>query len=175
MNAAVAGTAYPLPDISQVRDLLGMLFDGLAVKPGAKLDLTPKSSTYFAVYVTDAGAPAALCACDIAFRRQQRRCALDAAAQRRQGCRENAAAHRRDGRQPARSHEHLHAARAARKHPAPAPRHGLPAAKLPAAAAAIVAAAKGRIDFEIGLGKYAGGLFAGSPGRLGMVRAMIRA
>jgi hypothetical protein len=65
MNALA--TAYPLPDAAIVRDLLGMLFDGLTVKPGGKLDVSPKSGSYFAVYVADDGSPASICVCDIAF------------------------------------------------------------------------------------------------------------
>ena len=65
MTATVA--SYPLPDAALVRELLGMLFDGLTVKPGAKLDVSPKSGAYFGVYVADDGSPAVLCACDIVF------------------------------------------------------------------------------------------------------------
>ena len=66
MNAATVST-HPVPDAAQVKELLGMLFDGLSVKAGAKLDASPKSNCYFGVYVSDAGAPVALCGCDIAF------------------------------------------------------------------------------------------------------------
>jgi len=60
-------TANPLPDVAQVKDLLGLLFDGLSVKLGPKLDVSPKASSYFGVYVSDDGTPAALCGCDMAF------------------------------------------------------------------------------------------------------------
>jgi hypothetical protein len=62
-----AAQAYPLPDAAQVKELLGMLFDGLSVKPGSKLDVSPKASTYFGIYVAKDGSPAALCGCDMAF------------------------------------------------------------------------------------------------------------
>ena len=65
MNAVVA--AHPLPGAPQVKELLGMLFDGLSVKPGAKLDASPKSNCYFGVYVSDADKVVALCGCDMAF------------------------------------------------------------------------------------------------------------
>jgi hypothetical protein len=65
MSAATA--SHPIPDAAQVKDLLGMLFDGLSVKLGPKLDVTQKASTYFGVYVSDDGTPAALCGCDMAF------------------------------------------------------------------------------------------------------------
>ena len=59
--------AHSPPDAARVKDILGMVFDGLSVKPGAKLDTSPKGSSYFGVYVLDQGTPAALCGCDIAF------------------------------------------------------------------------------------------------------------
>lgn len=65
MSAATA--THPLPDVAQVKDLLGMLFDGLSVKLGPKLDVSPKGGCYFGVYVSDDGAPAGLCGCDMAF------------------------------------------------------------------------------------------------------------
>jgi hypothetical protein len=65
MSAATA--THPLPDVAQVKELLGMLFDGLSVKLGPKLDVSPKGGCYFGVYVSDDGAPAGLCGCDIAF------------------------------------------------------------------------------------------------------------
>jgi len=64
MNGAAK---YPLPSVAQVKELFGILFDGLVVKPGAKLDISPRSGSYFAVYVTDDGVPGAMIACDIAF------------------------------------------------------------------------------------------------------------
>jgi hypothetical protein len=60
-------SAYPLPEVAHVTDLLGMLFDGLAVKPGAKLDLSANSTGFAGVYVNDDNKPVALCTCDIAF------------------------------------------------------------------------------------------------------------
>jgi hypothetical protein len=62
-----ATAAYPLPDIAQVKELLGMLFDGLSVKLGPKLDVSSKATSFFGVYVADDGTPAALCGCDMAF------------------------------------------------------------------------------------------------------------
>ncbi len=160
MSAAAASTAYPLPDINQVKDLLGMLFDGLAVKPGAKFDITPKSSAYIAVYVTDSGAPAALCACDVAFAANSGAAlsllpptvAKDAA--KTQQLTDVMVANLREVMNIC--------TRLVLRENTPHLRLDTlcPAAELPAAAAAIVGAAKGRIDFEIALGKYGGGLFA---------------
>ncbi len=59
--------AHPLPDAACAKDLLGLIFDGVSVKPGAKLDVAAKADSYFGVYVTDDGAPAALCGCDLQF------------------------------------------------------------------------------------------------------------
>jgi len=67
MSDATAITAPPLPDAAQVKDLLGMLFDGLAVKTGPKLDVSAKANNFFGVYVADDGRPVALCGCDFAF------------------------------------------------------------------------------------------------------------
>ena len=59
--------AYSLPDAARAKDLLGMMFDGLSIKPGAKLDTSNCAASFFGVYVTDDGAPAALCGCDTEF------------------------------------------------------------------------------------------------------------
>jgi hypothetical protein len=68
MSAVISGVQYPLPDVAITRELLGMLFDGLVVKQAAaKMDATPKSTGYCGVYLSDAGAPVAVCACDLAF------------------------------------------------------------------------------------------------------------
>lgn len=60
-------SSHPIPDIAQVKSLLGMLFDGVSVKPAAKLDVLWKKTGYFGVYGSDDGAPQALCGCDLAF------------------------------------------------------------------------------------------------------------
>lgn len=68
MSAVMSTSACPVPDAAIVRDLLGMLFDGLVVKAAAaKLDASPASSGYCGVYLSDAGAPVAVCVCDLAF------------------------------------------------------------------------------------------------------------
>lgn len=63
----MSGATHPVPEVAHVKDLLGMLFDGLTVKQGAKLDASPKSKSYFGVYVSDDGTPVALCGCDLPF------------------------------------------------------------------------------------------------------------
>ena len=57
-------TLYPLPDGPKIKSILGLLFDDIDVKAGGKVDTTPASGTYVGVYISDAGAPVALCACD---------------------------------------------------------------------------------------------------------------
>ena len=57
-------TAYPLPDGAKIVQLLGILFDGLVVKPGGTFDQTPAGGAWFGVFVTDGGAPVALCGAD---------------------------------------------------------------------------------------------------------------
>jgi hypothetical protein len=145
---------HPVPDAAQVKDLLGFLFDGTAVKAAPKLDISPTSGSSLALYVADDGSPVALCACNVAF-------AANAGA--------------------ALSMLPLAAAKEAAKNKllTPAMNDNLrevmnicsrlmlrdgsahlrldqvyPANALPPAAAAIVSAMTGRADFEVTLGKY---------------------
>jgi hypothetical protein len=57
-------TAYPLPDGKKIVQILGMLFDGLAVKPGGAFDQTRTGGAWFGVFVADNGNPVALCGAD---------------------------------------------------------------------------------------------------------------
>jgi hypothetical protein len=57
-------TAYPLPDGRKIVQILGMLFDGLVVKPGGAFDQTPAGGAWFGVFVADNGTPVALCGAD---------------------------------------------------------------------------------------------------------------
>lgn len=57
-------TAYPLPDGKRVTELLGVLFDGIDVKPGGSFDQSPAGGALFGVFVADDGAPVALCGAD---------------------------------------------------------------------------------------------------------------
>jgi hypothetical protein len=58
-------TAYPLPDGAKIMQILGMLFDGLEVKPGGTFDQTPAGGAWFGVFIADSGAPVALCGADV--------------------------------------------------------------------------------------------------------------
>ncbi len=58
-------TAYPLPDVAKVIEILGLLFDGLEVKQGGSFDQTPAGGAWFGVFVSDSGEPVALCGADV--------------------------------------------------------------------------------------------------------------
>ena len=58
-------SAYPLPDVRKVQDILGMLFDALDVKVGGAFDQTPDGGAWFGVFIDDAASPVALCGADI--------------------------------------------------------------------------------------------------------------
>jgi hypothetical protein len=60
-------TSVPLPDASKVRTMLGLLFDGLDVKPGKRFELTPASGAWVGLYVAADGTPLAICAADAAL------------------------------------------------------------------------------------------------------------
>lgn len=57
-------TAYPLPDQKKVEQILGLLFDGLEVKPGGAFDQTPAGGSWFGVFISDNGDTVALCGAD---------------------------------------------------------------------------------------------------------------
>jgi hypothetical protein len=157
----VAGAICPLPDVNLVRELLGMLFDGLTVKAGAKkLDVSPKSTGWVGVYVTDDGQPVALCACDLAFAANSGAAlsmlppgvAKDSLKSGQltevmlANLREVMNICTRLVLHEGTVHVRLDTV--------------CPTAKLPAAVAAIAAAPKARIDFEVTLGKYGSCLLA---------------
>ena len=57
-------SSYPLPDGPKILDLLGLLFDGLDVKPGSAFDQSAAGGAWFGVFVADGGEPVALCGAD---------------------------------------------------------------------------------------------------------------
>jgi len=150
--------AHPLPDIAQVKDLLGMLFDGLSVKLGSKLDVSQKASNYFGVYVSDDGSPVALCGCDVAF------AANSGAALSMLPPNVAKEAVKDKELTPvmlANLHEVMNiCTRLMLRDDSPhlKLRELCVQSALPPPAAAVLAAAKGRIDFEIGIVKYAPGV-----------------
>ena len=153
-------TLYPLPDVARVKSMLGMIFDALEVKLGGKVDLAPASSAYMAVFIADDGTPGAICACDVALAaniasalsmlppaaakeaakaRQLTKVMLDNLREVMNICSrlliDDGSPHLRLGQ--------VYERRA-----------------LPAAAASIITAAKGRVDFEIGVAKYGSGVMS---------------
>jgi hypothetical protein len=60
-------TAYPIPDTAKVKQMLGLLFDGLDVKPGKRFEIAPPSGSWIGLYVADDGRPVAACAADVAL------------------------------------------------------------------------------------------------------------
>lgn len=151
---------YPLPDVPLVKELLGMLFDGLSVKVGGKLDVSPKAGSYFGVYVADDGSPAALCGCDMAFAANS-----GAALSMLPPNVAKEAAKSKDLTPVmlANLHEVMNiCTRLMLRDDSPhlKLRELCPQSALPAPAAAIIGSAKGRVDFEIGIGKYGAGVLS---------------
>jgi len=158
MSAAAAN--YPLPDIAEVKELLGMLFDGLTVKSLPKLGVPPKASSYVAVYVSDDGTPAALCGCDMAFAANGG-AALSMLAPN--VAKEAAKEKELTPVMFANLHEVMNiCTRLVLRDDSPHLKLSELCAlnALPPAAAAIAAAPRGRVDFEIGLGKYGAGVLS---------------
>jgi hypothetical protein len=60
-------TRYPLPDAAKVKLMLGLLYDGLEVKPGKKFEVAPASGSWVGLYVADDGAAVAACVADLGF------------------------------------------------------------------------------------------------------------
>src|SRR5450631_2031700 len=156
----MSAATHPLPDIAQVKDLLGMLFDGLSVKLGPKLDVSPKAASYFGVYVSDDGTPAALCGCDIAFAANSG-AALSMLPPN--VAKEAAKDKELTPVMLANLHEVMNiCTRLMLRDDSPhlKLRELCPQSALPAPAAAIIASAKSRVDFEIGIGKYGAGVLS---------------
>ena len=150
----------PLPDVHYTTTLLGMLFDGLTVKPAAKLDLAAAPGAFCAVYVGDDGIPAAFCACDFAFAAN----AGAALSMLPQGVvkdvvRERALTAVMQGN----LHEVMNICTrlVVREGAAHLRLNGVAAVStLPADRAALLHGAKARVDFEIAIPKYGAGRFA---------------
>jgi hypothetical protein len=153
-------SAHPLPDAAQVKGLLGMLFDGLSVKLGAKLDVSAKASNYFGVYVSDDGAPAALCGVDMAFAANSG-AALSMLPPN--VAKEAAKDKELTPVMLANLHEVMNiCTRLMLRDDSPhlKLRELCVQSALPPPAAAIIGASKGRVDFEIGIGKYGAGILS---------------
>ncbi len=153
-------SAYPLPEAAHVKDLLGMLFDGLTVKAGAKLDLSPKASSYVGLYASDDGQLAAFCGCDLAF------AASSGAALSMlppTAAKEAAKERQLTAVMLANLHEVMNiCTRLVLRDDSPhlKLREICAIGALPATTATALGGAKRRIDFEVGIAKYGGGVLA---------------
>ena len=160
MSAVLTPGKIPLPDATQVRELLGMLFDGMMVKAGGKTDVSPGSKAYVGVYVSDNGTTVALCACDLALAASS----SAALSMLPPGVAKEAA---KSGELTdvmlANLREVMNiCTRLVLREDTPHVRleTRCQAGKLPASAAALAAGPKARADFEITLAKYGSGKFA---------------
>src|SRR5277367_1731405 len=151
-------TAYPMPDAPKVIQLLGLLFDGLDVKLGGTFDQSPAGGAWFGVFIADSGEPVALCGADAnlaanmgaAFSLLPVGVAKDAAKTRDltpvmiDNVREIMNICTRlvmDATSPHLKLDQIH-----------------PVKSLPAAAAALLGAPKGRREFQLQFPKYGGGV-----------------
>jgi hypothetical protein len=151
-------TAYPLPDGPKIMQLLGLLFDGLDVKPGGAFDQSPAGGAWFGLFVADSGEPVALCGADAnlaatwgaAFSMLPVAAAKEAAKTREltgvmiENVREIMNICTRLVMDASSLHLKLDQV--------------YPAKSLPAPAAALLGAARGRREFQIQLPKYGGGV-----------------
>jgi hypothetical protein len=157
---SAGAVTHQLPDIALVKELLGMLFDALSVKLGPKLDVSPKAACYFGVYTSDDGTPVALCGCDMAFAANSG-AALSMLPPN--AAREAVKNKELTPVMLANLHEVMNiCTRLMLRDDSPHLKlcELCPLNALPPTAAAIIAAPKGRIDFEIGLGKYGSGVLS---------------
>jgi hypothetical protein len=150
--------AYPLPDGPKIVHMLGLLFDGLDVKPGGAFDQSPAGGAWFGVFVADSGEPVALCGADAnlaatwgaAFSMLPVAAAKEAAKTREltgvmiENVREIMNICTRLVMDASSLHLKLDQV--------------YPAKSLPAPAAALLGAARGRREFQIQLPKYGGGV-----------------
>ncbi len=151
---------YPIPTAAQVKDLLGMLFDGTAVKPASKLDVSAASTSYVGVYISDGGDPVALCACNLDF-------AAGAGAALSilppNAVKDAIKSKSLPGPMQDNLRELMNiCTRLVIKDGSPHLRlqEVYSAKSLPAPAAAIAGVATGRADFEVALGRYGGGVLS---------------
>ena len=153
-------TSYPLPDGPKILDLLGLLFDGLDVRPGSAFDQSPAAGAWFGVFVADGGEPVALCGADASLAASFG-AALSmlppTAAKEAAKARELTAAMIDNVREIMNICTRL-------MMDATSPHLRLeqiyPVKSLPAAASALLGAPKGRREFQVQLTKYGGGVLA---------------
>ncbi|HEY2679511.1 MAG TPA: hypothetical protein VGI65_21260 [Steroidobacteraceae bacterium] len=151
-------TAFPLPDGPKIVQMLGLLFDGLDVKPGGSFDQSAAGGAWFGVFIADSGEPVALCGADAnlaatfgaAFSMLPVAAAKDAAKARELNevmignVREIMNICTRLVMDPTSPHLKLEQI--------------YPIRSLPAGAAGLLGAPKGRREFQVQLPKYGGGV-----------------
>ena len=153
-------TALPLPDVSKVQSILGLLFDGLDVKPGGTFDRTPAGGALFGVFIGAGDVPVALCGADLSLA-----ASLSAALSMLPPAAAKEAVRSRDlGSVMAENLREimnictrlvLDSASAHLKLD-----QVYPSTSLPAAAAAILSAARGHRQFQLQLPRYGGGVLS---------------
>lgn len=151
-------SACPMPDVAKITQILGVLFEGLQIKAGGSVDVSALGGACFGVFVTDGGSPIALCGADIALAASLGAAlsmlppasvkdavkAHELTAVMHENVRETMNICTRllmDGKSP-----HLRLDQV------------YPAKSLPPAAAALLQTPRGRIDFQLQLPKYGGGV-----------------
>jgi len=153
-------TRYPLPDQAKVKLMLGLLYDGLDVKAGKKFEIAPNSGSWVGLYVADDGSPVAACVADVALAANSSAAlsmlppavAKDAAKTKEltdvmiANLREIMNICTRLLMDDGSAHLRLEQI--------------YPAKSLPAPAAGLLGAAKGRVDFELNVPKYGPGTLA---------------
>jgi hypothetical protein len=153
-------TACPLPDAAKVRSMLGMLFDGLDVKPGKKYEIKNGSGSWIGVYIGDDGKPIAACACDASL------AALSSSALSMippAAAQTAAKSQKLTDVMEGNLREIMNiCTRLCMSDTSPHIRlEGVhPVAALPAPAVAMIAGAKGRVDFELSVPKYGAGVIS---------------
>ncbi len=153
-------TVFPLPDVAKVQRILGVLFDGLEVKPGGTFDKTSAAGAFFGVFVGDGDVPVALCGADLNLT-----ASLAAALSMLPSAAAKAAVETRE--LGVMMFENLHeimniCTRLVLDQSSPHLRldQVYPYAYLPAAAAAILSTTHGHREFQLNMPKYGGGVLS---------------
>ncbi len=153
-------TLYPLPDGLKIKSILGLLFEDIEVSPGGKLDGSATGGAWFGVYINDTGEPVALCASDAKLSAYWS-AALSVLPVKM--AREAAQQGELSDMMVANLREIMNiCTRLVMSEHSPHLRleNVYCAGTLPAAAAALVGAARGRSDFQVALPKYGSGQLA---------------
>jgi hypothetical protein len=153
-------TAFPLPDVTKVQSILGVLFDGLEVKAGGTFDKAFAGGALFGVFIGAGDVPVALCGADLSLA-----AGLSAALSMFPPAAVKQALEKRELDNVMR--ENLHeimniCTRLVLDSTSPHVKldQVYPYKLLPAAAAAILGAAQGHREFQLQLPRYGGGVLS---------------